>query len=131
MPFRITSEPRRGERRSLRNDNCGLAGRRSGHFGPRKKKSRLFSKTLSSPAVLFPDVFSPVFVESASLRSEENIRRYVDLTGYLQLKSGLCSKMPPRTVLSIFLHKPKAGPHYRTGFLRGVVLHRFLGFSLY
>ena len=61
----------------------------------------------------------------------ENIRRYVDLTGYLQLKSGLCSKMPPRAVLSIFLHKPKAGPHYRTGFLRSVVLHRFLGFSLY
>ena len=61
----------------------------------------------------------------------ENIRRYVDLTGYLQLKSGLCSKMPPTAILSIFLHKPMAGPHCRTGFSRGVVPRRFLGFSLY
>ena len=66
------NEPRRGERRSLRNDNCALAGRRGGPCGPRKKISRLFSKTLSSPAVLFPDVFSPVFVDSASLRNGEH-----------------------------------------------------------
>ena len=67
----LVNEPRRGERRSLRNDNCGLAGRRSGPCGPREKKSRLFSKTLSSPAVLFPDVFPPVFVDSASIRNGE------------------------------------------------------------
>ena len=60
----------------------------------------------------------------------ENIRRYVDFTGYLESKSGLCSKMPPTATLSIFLHKPKAGPHSRTGFPRGVVPRHFLGFSL-
>ena len=30
----------------------------------------------------------------------------MDLTGYLQFQSGLCSKMPPTAILSIFLHKP-------------------------
>ena len=52
----------------------------------------------------------------------------MDLTGYLQLKSGLCSKMPPTAILSIFLHKPMAGPHCRTGFPHGVVPRRFLDF---
>ena len=61
----------------------------------------------------------------------ENIRRYVDLTGYLKSKSGLCSKMPPTAILSIFLHKPMAGPHCRTGFLRGAVPRLFLEFSLW
>ena len=39
--------------------------------------------------------------------------------------------MPPTAILSIFLHKPMAGPHCRTGFSGGVVPGRFLGFSLY
>ena len=55
----------------------------------------------------------------------------MDRTGYLQLKSGLCSNMPPTAILSIFLHKPMAGPHCRTSFSRGVVPRRFLGFSLF
>ena len=58
-------------------------------------------------------------------------RRYVDLTGYLQLKSGFRSKMLPTAILSPFLHKPMVGPHCRAGFPRGVVPRRFLGFSLY
>ena len=92
----------------MRNDNCGLAGRRSGPCGPRKKKSRLFSRTLSSPAVLFPDVF---FTGLCGFRLAEERRTFADmwnLTGYLQLKSGLCSKMLPTAILSIFLHKPMA-----------------------
>ena len=39
--------------------------------------------------------------------------------------------MPPTAILSIFLDKPMAGPNCRTGFPRGVVPRRFLGFSLY
>ena len=39
--------------------------------------------------------------------------------------------MPPTAILSIFLPKPMAGPHCRTGFSRGVVPRRFLEFSLY
>ena len=39
--------------------------------------------------------------------------------------------MPPTAILSIFLHKLMAGSHCRTGFPRGVVPRRFLGFSLY
>ena len=127
----LVNKPRRGERWSLRNDNCGLAGRRSGPCGPRKKKSRLFSKTLSSPEVLFPDVFCHRSLWIPLRWGTENIRRYVDLTGYLQLKSSLCSKKSPTAILSIFLHKPMARPHCRTGFPRGVVPRRFLGFSLY
>ena len=70
------NEPRRGERWSLRNDNCGLAGRRSGPCGPRRKKSRLFSKTLSSPAVLFPDV---LFSGFCGFRFAEERRTFADM----------------------------------------------------
>ena len=38
-------------------------------------------------------------------------------------------KMPPTAILSIYLHKPIAGPHCRTGFPRGVP-RLFLEFSL-
>ena len=72
----LVNEPRRGERRSLRNDNCALAGRRSGTCGPRKKISRLFSKTLSSPAVLFPDVF---FTGLCGFRFAEERRTFADM----------------------------------------------------
>ena len=72
----VANEPRRGERRSLRNDNCGLAGRRSGPCGPRKKKSRLFSKTLSSSAVLFPDV---LFTGLCGFRFAEERRTFADM----------------------------------------------------
>ena len=72
----LVNEPRRGERRSLRNDNCALAGRRSGPCGPRKKISRLFSKTLSSPAVLFPDVF---FTGLCGFRFAEERRTFADM----------------------------------------------------
>ena len=62
----------------------------------------------------------------------ENIHKYVDLTGYLQLKSSVCSKMPPTAVLSIFLHKPMAGPALSDRFSPAVLFpRRFLGFSLY
>ena len=70
------NEPRRGERRSLRNDNCHLAGRRSGRCGPRMKKSRLFSKTLSSPAVLIPDIFCTGL---CGFRFAEERRAFVDM----------------------------------------------------
>ena len=72
----LVNEPRRGERRSLRNDNCALAGRRSGPCGPRKKISRQFSKTLSSPAVLFPDVF---FTGRCGFRFAEERRTFADM----------------------------------------------------
>ena len=81
--------------------------------------------------MLFPDVFFHRSLWIPLRWGTKNIHRYVDLTGYLQLKSGLRSKMPPTAILSIFLHKPMAGPHCRTGFSRGVVPRRFLGFSLY
>ena len=55
----------------------------------------------------------------------------MDLTGYLQFQSGLCSKMPLTAILSIFLHKPMAGPHCRSSFPCGVVPSHFVGFSLY
>ena len=44
--------------------------------GPRKKKSRLFSKTLSSSAVLFPDVF---FTGLCGFRFAEERRTFADM----------------------------------------------------
>ena len=90
-----------------------------------------FLKLWALPRCLFPDVFFHRSLWIPLRWRTENIRRYVDLTGYLQFQSGLCSKMPPTAILSIFLHKPIAGPHCRTGVPRGVVPRRFLGFSLY
>ena len=55
----------------------------------------------------------------------------MDLTGYLQLKSGLSSKMPPKAILSIFLDKLMAGLLCRTSFSCGVVPRHFHGFSSY
>ena len=72
----LVNEPRRGERRSLRNDNCCLAGQHSGLCGPRKKKSRLFSKTLSSPVVLFADLF---FTDLCGFRFAEERRTFADM----------------------------------------------------
>ena len=46
-------------------------------------------------------------------------------------RRAACAQMPPTAILSIFLHKPMAGPHCRTGFPRGEVPRHFLGFSLY
>ena len=76
VALRFVNKPRRGERRSLRTDNCGLAGQRSGPCGTKKKKSRLFSKTLSSPAVPFPDLF---FTGLCGFCFTEERRTFVDM----------------------------------------------------
>ena len=56
----------------------------------------------------------------------ENIHRYVDLTGYRQSKSGLCSKMPPTAILSIFLYNPMAELHCRPEVLVPITFLDFL-----
>ena len=101
--------------------------------------------------------FSPVFVDSASLRNGEHsqicgLHWIPSAEKRLVLKNASDSDelflpdevrternvefiyhscLTNQAILSIFLHKAMAGPHCRTGFSRGVVLRRFLGFSLY
>ena len=123
------NEPRRGERQSLRNDNCGLAGRRSGPCGPRKK-SRLFSKTLSSPAVLLPDDFSAVFVDSASLRNGEH-SQICGPHWNPSVEKRLVLKNASDSNSEHFSTQAYGGPALSDRFFPRCCSRRFLGFSLY
>ena len=75
------------------------------------------------------------FTGLCGFRFAEERRTFADMWTSLDTFSWkpACAQKCLRStaILSIFLHKPMAGPHCRTGFSRGVVPRRFLGFSLY
>ena len=73
-----------------------------------RRRSNLFFPTLSFFSGVFPGDLCFDIERSTSSWFREHLKIYVERCGYQQMKNNLCSKIPTRTNLRIFLHKPIA-----------------------